>query len=437
MQGFSLEGTADEIFFDKTKKYFKEVLSSYQNENYRSAVVMLWSVAVCDIVYKLQHLIDLYADGVATEIIDEMTQLQATDPTSSAWEIKLVDDTFRKTKLLDGPEYENLRFLQKQRHLSAHPVLTQERELHAPNKDTVRSLLRNTLEGLLVKPPFYTQRILEEMLSDLAEHREALNDRHKVRQFVESRYLRRFKPEVETSIYRSFWKLTFRLRNAECDANRRINLNVIEAISERNAGRLNEIIRAEQEYYSNVAAEGEPLMLLVYYLSIRPELYTLLTDAAKLSIRHCIEVDPFGKISGWFVKDNVQQHYQDLVEWITGTEDPTLEDDHWYLAFRVQDSAEWQQNACKLIGAYYGASGNFNDADARFSQAVKSRLHLFDAEAMRFMLELIEENNQTYGRGRASSEHAEVRARALAIDPNFDFTAYDRFYRSCAPLPEA
>lgn len=163
MNNFSIENIAEDIHFSRTITYFKEVISSYQNENYRSAVVMLWSVAVCDIVYKLESLIDIYSDATARLIIQEMTALQDANPTSSSWEITLIDDVFKKTKLLDSSEYENLRFLQKQRHLSAHPVLNQNKELHSPNKDTVRSLLRNTLEGLLTKPPFYTNKILEEL----------------------------------------------------------------------------------------------------------------------------------------------------------------------------------------------------------------------------------------------------------------------------------
>lgn len=85
MPGFSLEGFADDIFFAKTKEYFKEVLSSYQNGNYRSSVVMLWSVAVCDLIYKLEYLIDVYRDATATDIINEMTRIQAQEPFSSAW----------------------------------------------------------------------------------------------------------------------------------------------------------------------------------------------------------------------------------------------------------------------------------------------------------------------------------------------------------------
>ena len=42
---------ADDIYFSKTREYFKEVLSSYANGNYRSAIVMLYSIAICDILY--------------------------------------------------------------------------------------------------------------------------------------------------------------------------------------------------------------------------------------------------------------------------------------------------------------------------------------------------------------------------------------------------
>lgn len=134
MQEFSLERITDNIHFGKTKGYFQEVLSSYNNRNYRSSVVMLWSVAICDIVYKLQQLIDLYDDAAAKEILQDVTKIQDRDPKSSAWELKLLNDVRDKTYLLDSSEFEDLIYLQKQRHLSAHPVLNSDRELHSPNK---------------------------------------------------------------------------------------------------------------------------------------------------------------------------------------------------------------------------------------------------------------------------------------------------------------
>ena len=44
----------EKIYFAKTKEYFQEVMSSYSIGNYRTATVMLYSVAICDLQIKLQ-----------------------------------------------------------------------------------------------------------------------------------------------------------------------------------------------------------------------------------------------------------------------------------------------------------------------------------------------------------------------------------------------
>ena len=46
--------TATSIFDARSREYFSEVLSCYTAGNYRSAVVMLWSVVVCDLLFKIQ-----------------------------------------------------------------------------------------------------------------------------------------------------------------------------------------------------------------------------------------------------------------------------------------------------------------------------------------------------------------------------------------------
>ncbi|HHC6826529.1 TPA: hypothetical protein ACN33Q_004779, partial [Vibrio parahaemolyticus] len=160
MKNYELESLKEKIHFGKTQDYFEEVMMAYQIGAYRSAVVMLWSVAVSDVIYKLQYLVDLYNDGAANDILESVRSIQNEDARSSSWELGVIDQVFSNTKLIDSAEYENLRYLQKQRHLCAHPVLKDNLDLHTPNKETVRALIRNTLEGLLSKPPFYTSKVI-------------------------------------------------------------------------------------------------------------------------------------------------------------------------------------------------------------------------------------------------------------------------------------
>lgn len=65
----------DDIYFQKTREYFDELLSSYANGNYRSAVVMLYSVAICDLLFKLQELADMYNDTVAVNILQDINKM--------------------------------------------------------------------------------------------------------------------------------------------------------------------------------------------------------------------------------------------------------------------------------------------------------------------------------------------------------------------------
>lgn len=430
MSEFSLEKISENIHFGKTKEYFKEVLSSYQNENYRSSVVMLWSVVVCDIVYKLQHLVDLYKDASASEILSELTAIQNNDPKSSAWEFKLIECVYEKTDLIDSAELENLRYLQKQRHLSAHPVLKRNFELYFPNKETTRAILRNTLEGVLIKPPFYTQKILNELLSDISENTAALNTRKKVKQYVESRYLNRMTQEVELQIYRSLWKLVFKLDDEGCKNNRNINLKVLDVIGSRNVAQLEAAISGELDYYSSVASEGNAIEYLVFYLSKNSRLYNLLTEDAKLKVIHCVETDYIGKTLGWFVKENLEQHFNDVLAWIEGEEHPNFEEGQWEALLEISDSEEWQEMFCKLVGAYYAMSHTYDQADSRFKSSVQLYLPLFNVAAIHFMLQKIETNNQTYRRSLSSFDHPKIKRRAVEFDENFDFAPYPCFSQS-------
>ena len=161
---YSIEQRATQIFDTRSKEYFSEVLSCYAAGNYRSAVVMLWSVVVCDLLFKLQHLVDLYGDDKAKAILAEISKLQEANERSSEWESKLVESVAEQTQLLDIAERENLLHLQRQRHLAAHPVVNANFQLHRPNRDTARALIRNALDGLLsaiaVRSTFFSCRML-------------------------------------------------------------------------------------------------------------------------------------------------------------------------------------------------------------------------------------------------------------------------------------
>lgn len=429
MKNFELESLSEKIHFGKTKEYFGEVVTSYQNQCYRSSVVMLWSVIISDLVYKLQNLVDQYGDTTASRILADIKKAQDDDPKSPNWELKLLDDVYNKTDFIDSSEYENLRYLQKQRHLSAHPVLRQNLELYKPNKETVRSLIRNALEGVLIKPPFYTQKVIAEFLEDLDEAKVATNSFSKLKRYISSRYLDRLSQDVELVIFKTVWKLTFKLTDDKCKENRQVNLWVIRAITERHSTRIVEEIKGNVEAYSNIAASGEPMGFLMFYLAYNPEVYSCLSEDAKLKIKHAKDSTVLGKLYGWFIDGDLNKHFDFLCTWFASDEYPTISDQQWEHLLELSDSDEWEERFSKLITVYYCTCRNFDSADRVFVQIVLPYLKYFTKDSTVFMLEKIETNRQVWDRSRAVADHPKLKDRFdKLLGDDFDYKKYPRFY---------
>lgn len=251
MRNRSIDELSEQIYSAKTREYFDEVIQSYYVGNYRSATVMLYSVVICDIVYKLNELIERYTDSVASKIISEIKKIQAENPRSSEWERILIDKTHANTQLLDIVEYTNLQALQHHRNLSAHPVLKESMDLFRPNKETVQAHIINMLEGVLTKPALMTRKIFDTFIEDLAEIKSIIIDDTKIEQYILSKYLNRIRLDIEYSFFKSLWKLVFILDNEKCNENREINLKVLSIILRRHYTNFTARMKNDQEYYSN------------------------------------------------------------------------------------------------------------------------------------------------------------------------------------------
>lgn len=264
---YSIEQRATNIFDARTKEYFAEVLSCYAAGSYRSAVVMLWSVAVCDLLFKLQNLVELYGDEKAKSILTEIGKLQEENERSPIWETKLVDSVAEQTQLLDIAERENLLHLQRQRHLSAHPVVTANFQLHRPNRETARALIRNTLDGLLTKAPILSKQIVNQLVADLEQASDILIDDKKLKSYVESKYFSRFNPEVEKAVFKALWKFAFRLTDESCEKNRAINYSALRLLFSRNPVQFRVLVESDKDYFSTIATTGRPVVCLIHFLS--------------------------------------------------------------------------------------------------------------------------------------------------------------------------
>ena len=224
------------------------------------------------------------------------------------------------------------------------------------------------------------------------------------------------------------WKLTFKLNYEKCNENRILNRDVMNVITSRHKVKLAEVISADQDYYSNIAANGHPLDYLLLYLSKHESFYDLLTDDAQLKIQHAAETTDMGRTCGWFTRGNLSSHFDYLITWIEGELYPVFSEQQWQFVLKLSDTEEWEKQYAKLISSYYCRSGGFDTADNRFSDSLLPNLKYFDQESAIYLLSKIEDNNQLYNRNRAEIDHKKVRDNFDKFLPDdFDYSVYPQF----------
>lgn len=427
MSSFSIDLAADRIIDPRTRAYFDEVARSYANACYRSALVMLWTVVVCDLVYKLQSLRDLYGDTAAGKLLADVEQKRAANATSPDWEIFLLDEISKRTKMLETSEFVQLQHLQKLRHLSAHPVLTAADLLFRPTKEETRAQVRMALEAVLLKPALFSKKIIDTLVEDIAANKALLLSREKLKAYIEARYLPNMPEPIEIELFRVLWKFCFRLNNVDTQANRAINAETLAILFGRNPGSIRAVIGNERPTFSNVGPDAEPLDALIAFLGNHSELFGLLDPAAQILIDGRLAADINNRARARFKHADLAAHLAAL-----HAEDhrelANLDDAVWLALLSEARDAGQAEGAVRLSIKTYTDCRSYDAADSRFGRFIEPSLSDFTDATMEELLGGIEANDQTYGRGRSTLDHRQIKERADQL--GVDTKAYKQFTKS-------
>jgi hypothetical protein len=166
-------------------------------------------------------------------------------------------------------------------------------------------------------------------------------------------------------------------------------------------------------------------------LSKNPKIYDLLNEDAKLKIQHNVKTTNTSKICGWFVKDNLDVHYKDILSLIENDIKFYFKEIELKFLLEIADTEEWQDLFCRILSSYYCASLSYDQANFRFQQAISPYLKVFDKEAIVFLIEQIEKNDQVYRRGKAKEEHKEIKKKLFQLHgQEFDLNPYPNFKKN-------
>jgi len=430
MRDFSIDLQTEKIYSVKTKDYFNEVVKSYYSESYRSAVVMLYSIAIADLVYKIEELKELYNDTSAIQILNEISELQTRNPNSPDWETKLIELIKEKTNLLEPSDYLHLNTLQKHRHLCAHPVLTQNFELYRPNKETTRAHIRNILEGILTKPALLSRKIFDDLLSNLASVKTIIHNDQQLEKHLKTKYLDKVNPKIIRHMFRSLWKITFKIKNALCDENREINLKGLIIILKNDYVELIETISSEKDYYSDIDVSF--LVKFISLLNRFPEIFDKLNDSAKILTKNIIEKDADFDSFAIFLSKDIETHIDKVLEmdlgWDSNYERTYITTESIIAVFNFALNEGKRDMAYNFIIQMFAKSDQYATADSRCENLILPYLKEFNKKEIRKAVKAVNSNSQIYDRRAARSTNHSISSRIDELfNSTFDYDKYPNF----------
>ncbi|HAT6935952.1 TPA: hypothetical protein JAN57_03265 [Legionella pneumophila] len=426
-----IEHLIEQIYDDRTKEYFEESYSAYQNGHYRSAIVSLWNIVVCDIFFKLEKLTYIYNDTKAKAILEKYIKL-LNNENAVGWEANLVREVCKNTYFVETVDLERLLHLQKLRHLAAHPVMIEksllEKNLFKPTKSETRSQLENVLKGLIIKSPIYTKNIFNDFVTDLATNSNHLQNTEVLKKYMESKFFSHLNQNMELDLYKSLWRITFYTDNEDCNSNRKINCSALSIMTDRNKTAIKGYMSNNSDYFSQISTKDDILELLTKFMAIFGFIYPQLTKDIKILLKNILLSKDCGIKLGWFLHTDLDKFHDYLVSEYTNNVFLTdLKKEELEILDHVEDSDEWLNKFNEFLIFYYGQSNSFAKADSRFNIAIKPYLNSFRLDQLVKIIEHINSNNQIYGSYNTILYTSYIKERIDELDRSFDYSKYPNF----------
>ena len=403
---FSLEYCIEKISNPKTKEYFKEVVSSYWNENYRSSVVMLYSVVICDLVYKMQDLRDIYNDQSASDILNAIDKAQKDNPKDSKWETDLVNNIHSRTQLISDIEKKQIEHLKYYRNLSAHPVLENHYKLYQPSKEIVLGLIQNMYNAIFSKDILLSKNIIPFFLNDISTNKYMFfnnkyfifDDIAQFKKFLDNRYFNHMNNTIKNYLFTSLWKFTFKLNDKDCNENRMLHFIILSILFSENTTSLLEHIKLNSNKFN---VEIQYIDYLFIFLCMYPQIYNNLGDDVKSQLIACSKNTNAPNydiyiITRIFISRDLPTHCKDLKEHFS---DINIKPDYvtfFYALFKYAEEANFLEELLNTYIDLFNKSFSFVEAGNRYFVFIELYLNKMNLTQIKKLIDYIIENEQIY-----------------------------------------
>jgi len=411
---------AENIYFPQIKGYFREIISSYDNGNYRSAMVMLYSTIVCDLLLKLKELSEVYADTKAEKLLKEVND-ERSKSGNSRWEWKLIEEIHKRTELINDETYAIISHIYDLRNFSAHPALDDDYELISPTPEMTVAYIKKALDNILTKPSVFAQNIVNRMSDDVAAKKELYKEFDDFQNYLSKAYFQRMSDKVITQVFKAFWKFTFiNTEDETIKKNVVVNHRILRAMLNERYDVIYTYIKENPTYFF-VSQEDKRLTAMCALLARFPQLYQLLDESVQFQIINYKE-DGSEAIK-WFIVGDLKKHIDDVKN-----SNVALKNNAAKFLSKICEEQGQLQLFNDLVVTYYAKSSKFSEARDRFAFYIKPYLSNFTIQNFVTLIESINNNSQLYNYINQKDNNDIILEHARkALPEDFDYTPYPKF----------
>ena len=223
------------------------------------------------------------------------------------------------------------------------------------------------------------------------------------------------------SIFRDFWKITFKLDNEDCNINRKINLEFLILTMREYKLKILEDIQKEKDKYNNISDNEEIAIYLVEFMYYFPEVYNYLKEDNKIAIEVVVNKNNDYKTIAYYTSKNIEEHISTLntINFINKHTRELLEK-------KIKDEGKEILLFDKYIDCF-GNSGCFDAADSNFDVMIRPNISRMQQRQIETLIEKINKNNQIYNRGRSEYDNNDIIKKSNINWKKIDLKKYNNF----------
>lgn len=326
---FDFENATKQVNSKRIQKYLEEVISTYNNCEYRSCIVMLYATTFADALDKIRTMSEVYQNEKAEKFLEEYNKGRNNNRAYSALE-REVKEFIVDSGLINDIEEKQWEHLKDYRDYCAHPVVERDYGLISPNEEQVRMHIRNMFEALFLKDAILTDnKVFEDFLGKVEDFYDR-NQLDGLEEYVNTRYIRKLDLNTKGKFIKNLWKFSFYIDgDAECDKYRRVAYRVIIWIIqsdksdilkfiEENISYFNGKIRyqeviTEKNSYNFKFYENRTLALICLLYRV-PEIYGILSEDNQTEIKSVVKKNINLILMAPYLFENSQKHVNRIIK---------------------------------------------------------------------------------------------------------------------------